>query len=100
MGRWVVEGHAEPGTMMSFVKACFTAGFCASPQRKSFTPENGCRGESSSWLVISMALPSRASHMFTPSQGMFVDMLSLSKFRPKESLKMELIVQDEIEAIA
>lgn len=36
MGRWVVEGHAEPGTMMSFVEAGFTAGFCAGPQRKSF----------------------------------------------------------------
>lgn len=38
--------------------------------------------------------------MFTPSQGMCVDMLSLSKFRPKESPTMELIIQDEIEAIA
>lgn len=48
IGTWAVERHVEPGTMTSFVKACFTAGFCAGPQKKSFSPENGCRGESSS----------------------------------------------------
>lgn len=48
MGTWTVESHVEPDTMTSFVKACFTAGFCAGPQKKSFSPENGCRGESSS----------------------------------------------------
>lgn len=36
MGTWAVERHVEPGTMTSFVKACFTAGFCAGPQKKSF----------------------------------------------------------------
>lgn len=48
MGTWEVESNVEPGTMTSFVKACFTAGFCTGPQKKSFSPENGCRGESSS----------------------------------------------------